>query len=88
MTPGNMVLNLSGDDNWAAKTYDDLIESANEIGPNVTDMLWTAAKKQALRDREVVSVKLRLKSSRAINIDVANATNFTFISQCSAFYWH
>jgi len=35
--------------------YDDLLDAGNEIGPNVTDMLWTAAKKQALRDREVVS---------------------------------
>ena len=35
--------------------YDDLLDAGNEIGPDVTDMLWTAAKKQALRDREVVS---------------------------------
>ena len=35
--------------------YDDLLDAGNDIGPNVTDMLWTAAKKQALRDREDVS---------------------------------
>ena len=46
---------IPGDDNWAAKAYDDLVETANEIGPDVTDMLWTAAKKEALRDRKNVS---------------------------------
>ena len=35
--------------------YDDLVETANEIGPDVTDMIWTAAKKEALRDRKNVS---------------------------------
>ena len=35
--------------------YDDLLDAGNEIGPDVTDMLWTAAKKQALRDSRNVS---------------------------------
>jgi hypothetical protein len=35
--------------------YDDLVETANEIGPDITDMIWTAAKKEALRDRKNVS---------------------------------
>lgn len=30
--------------------YDDLLDKGNEIGPDVTDMLWTAAKKEALRN--------------------------------------
>ena len=32
--------------------------------------------------------ELPVKGIHAINIDVANATNFTFISQCSVSYWH
>ncbi|BCV01190.1 MAG: hypothetical protein CM15mV41_0010 [Caudoviricetes sp.] len=30
--------------------YDDLLDAGNEIGPDVTDMLWAPKKKQALRD--------------------------------------
>lgn len=32
--------------------YDDLLDKGNEIGPDVTDMLWTAAKKEALRNNK------------------------------------
>ena len=28
--------------------YDDLLEKGNDLGPDVTDMLWTAARKQAM----------------------------------------
>ncbi|AFD03044.1 hypothetical protein [Synechococcus phage metaG-MbCM1] len=30
--------------------YDDLLDKGNEIGPDVTDMLWTAARKESLRN--------------------------------------
>ena len=32
---------------WFDKTYNDLVESGNDYSPDVTDMLWTAAKKEA-----------------------------------------
>ena len=32
--------------------YDDLLDKGNEIGPDVTDMLWTAARKEALRNNK------------------------------------
>ena len=32
---------------WFDKTYNDLVESGNAYSPDVTDMLWTAAKKEA-----------------------------------------
>ncbi len=35
---------------WLDKTYNDLVESGNDYSPDVTDMLWTAAKKEALRN--------------------------------------
>ncbi|AGH26433.1 hypothetical protein CPPG_00116 [Cyanophage P-RSM1] len=28
--------------------YDDLLEKGNDLGPDVTDMLWTAARKEAM----------------------------------------
>ena len=35
---------------WLDKTYNNLVESGNDYSPDVTDMLWTAAKKEALRN--------------------------------------
>ncbi len=35
--------------------YDDLLDAGNEIGPDVTEMLWTAAKKESLRKHKNVS---------------------------------
>ena len=32
---------------WLEKTYNDLVESGNDYSPDVTDMLWTAARKEA-----------------------------------------
>ena len=32
---------------WFDKTYNDLVDSGNDYSPDVTDMLWTAAKKEA-----------------------------------------
>ena len=37
---------------WLDKTYNNLVESGNDYSPDVTDMLWTAAKKEALRNVE------------------------------------
>ena len=37
---------------WLDKTYINLVESGNDNSPDVTDMLWTAAKKEALRNVE------------------------------------
>ncbi len=34
---------------WLDKTYNDLIESGNDYGPDVTDMLWTTARKEATK---------------------------------------
>ena len=31
-------------------SLNDLVESGNDYSPDVTDMLWTAAKKEALRN--------------------------------------
>ena len=36
---------------WLDKTYNDLVESGNDYSPDVTDMLWTTAKKQAAQER-------------------------------------
>ena len=36
---------------WFDKTYKDLVESGNDYSPDVTDMLWTTAKKQAAQER-------------------------------------
>ena len=36
---------------WLDKTYNDLIETGNDYSPDVTDMLWTTAKKQAAQER-------------------------------------
>ena len=36
---------------WFDKTYNDLVESGNDYSPDVTDMLWTTAKKQAAQER-------------------------------------
>ena len=33
---------------WLDKTYNDLVESGNDYGPDVTDMIWTAARKEAM----------------------------------------
>ena len=35
---------------WLDKTYNNLVESGNDYSPDVTDMLWTAARKEALRN--------------------------------------
>ena len=36
---------------WLDKTYNDLVETGNDYSPDVTDMLWTTAKKQAAQER-------------------------------------
>ena len=36
---------------WLDKTYNDMVEKGNDYGPNITDMLWTAAKKQSKQDK-------------------------------------
>ncbi len=33
---------------WLDKTYNDLVESGNDYGPDVTDMIWNAARKEAM----------------------------------------
>ena len=37
---------------WLDKTYNDLVETGNDYSPDITDMLWTAAKKQAQQDQQ------------------------------------
>ena len=37
---------------WLDKTYNDMVEKGNDYGPDITDMLWTAAKKQARQDQQ------------------------------------
>ena len=34
---------------WLDKTYNDLVESGNDYGPDITDMIWTAARKEATK---------------------------------------
>ena len=34
---------------WLDKQYNDLVESGNDYGPDVTDMIWTAARKEATK---------------------------------------
>ncbi len=34
---------------WLDKTYNDLVESGNDYSPDVTDMIWTAARKEATK---------------------------------------
>ena len=37
---------------WLDKTYNDMVEKGNDCGPDITDMLWTAAKKQSRQDQQ------------------------------------
>ena len=37
---------------WLDKTYNDMVEKGNAYGPDITDMLWTAAKKQSRQDQQ------------------------------------
>ena len=34
---------------WLDKTYNDLVESGNDYGPDITDMLWTTPRKEATK---------------------------------------
>ena len=34
---------------WLDKQYNDLVESGNDYSPDVTDMIWTAARKEATK---------------------------------------
>ena len=34
---------------WLDKQYNDLVESGNDYNPDVTDMIWTAARKEATK---------------------------------------
>ena len=34
------------------KTYNNIVEKGNDYSPDITDMLWTAAKKQAQQDQQ------------------------------------
>ena len=36
---------------WLDKTYNDLVETGNDYSPDITDMLWSAAKKEAAQER-------------------------------------
>ena len=36
---------------WLDKTYNDMIEKGNDYSPDITDMLWTAARKQSKQDK-------------------------------------
>ena len=44
-------LSYAENSEWFDKTYNDLVESGNDYSPDVTDMLWTTAKKQAAQER-------------------------------------
>ena len=37
---------------WLDKTYNDMVDKGNDYSPDITDMLWTAAKKQAQHDQQ------------------------------------
>ena len=37
---------------WLDKTYNDMVEKGNDYSPDITDMLWTAAMKQAQQDQQ------------------------------------
>ena len=37
---------------WLDKTYNDMVEKGNDYSPDITDLLWTAAKKQAQQDQQ------------------------------------
>ena len=37
---------------WLDKTYNDMVEKGNDYSPDITDMLWTAAKKQSRQDQQ------------------------------------
>ena len=37
---------------WLDKTYNEMVEKGNDYGPDITDMLWTAAKKQSRQDQQ------------------------------------
>ena len=37
---------------WLDKTYNDMVDKGNDYSPDITDMLWTAAKKQAQQDHQ------------------------------------
>ena len=37
---------------WLDKTYNDMVEKGNDYSPDITDMLWTAAKKQSKQDQQ------------------------------------
>ena len=37
---------------WLEKTYIDMVDKGNDYSPDITDMLWTAAKKQAQQDQQ------------------------------------
>ena len=34
---------------WLDKQYNDLVESGNDYSPDVTDMIWTAARKEVTK---------------------------------------
>lgn len=36
---------------WLDKTYNDMVEKGNDYSPDITDMLWTAAKKQSKQNK-------------------------------------
>ena len=37
---------------WLDKTYNDMVDKGNDYSPDITDMLWTAAKKQAQQNQQ------------------------------------
>ncbi len=34
---------------WLDRTYNDLVDTGNDYSPDVTDMLWTTARKEATK---------------------------------------
>ena len=37
---------------WLDDVYNDMVEKGNDYSPDITDMLWTAARKQAQQDQQ------------------------------------
>ena len=46
---------------WLDKQYNDLVESGNDYSPDVTDMIWNAARKEAAQKRLHDDIRESLK---------------------------
>ena len=49
---------------WLDKTYNDMVDKGNDYSPDVTDMLWTAAKKEAAQERLHDDIRKSLKKDK------------------------